>query len=358
MPKKTVVVGLSGGVDSAVTALLLKEQGYKVIGVIMQVWSGDCSPSDVKINHSCYGPDEADDIIEAGKIAEKLGIEFHVIDLRDEYEKVVLDYFRAEYAEGRTPNPCVKCNWKIKFGALVDKTRESGIKFDYFATGHYANVEYDEETKRYQLKRAKDQLKDQTYFLSFLSQEQLKHCIFPLGIYNKSEIKEKAKCFGMKLEEKSESQNFAAMGHKSLLEGTSEPGNFKDLNGKTLGKHKGISFYTIGQRRGLGISAPEPLYVISINKEENTVIVGTREHLLGTELVAKNCNWIAFGKLEEEIEVTAKIRYVQKEDPALITPQDDGSVKVQFYVEQSAITPGQAIVFYQDDIVIGAGIIK
>ncbi|MCP4051257.1 MAG: tRNA 2-thiouridine(34) synthase MnmA [bacterium] len=358
MSKKTIVVGMSGGVDSSVTALILKEQGFNVIGVIMKVWSGDFDSTEVPVSHSCYGPDEIEDIKDAEKIARKLGIDFHVIDLRDEYRRHVLDYFRKEYSEGRTPNPCVKCNWKIKFGALVEKTRQTGIKFDYFATGHYANVEYDSQKKRYLLKRARDINKDQTYFLSFLTQDQLRHCMFPLGNSTKKDIKEKAKYFDLKLEEKPESQNFAAMGHQSLLEGTSKPGNFIDSEGQVLGQHKGISYYTVGQRKGLGISAKTPLYVTKINKTDNTVILGKKEDLAGSELIAVDLNWIAFETLSEQIEITAKIRYVQKEDPAIIIPQKDGSVIVNFLKEQSAITPGQFIVFYDKDTVIGGGVIS
>jgi tRNA-uridine 2-sulfurtransferase len=356
--KQTIAVGMSGGVDSSVTALLLKEQGYNVIGVIMKVWSGEEISDAVKVNSSCYGPDEAEDIAAAKEVAKAIGVELYEVDLKEEYKNEVIDYFRGEYAEGRTPNPCVKCNWKIKFGDLIKKAREMGLVFDKFATGHYASVEYDEGSGRYLLKRAKDRSKDQTYFMSFLSQDQLSECVFPLGVFLKSEIKEKAKNLGLKLEEKKESQNFAAMGHESLLGGLSKPGDFVDTEGNVLGEHRGIPFYTIGQRKGLGVSHSFPLYVIAINKDKNQVVLGAKEKLVGYKLIAKNPNWIAFEKLEGVIEVSAKIRYVQKEYQARLTPRIDDKVLVEFFDPQSAITPGQTVVFYQDDLVVGAGVIE
>ncbi|MFC1770993.1 tRNA 2-thiouridine(34) synthase MnmA [Candidatus Margulisiibacteriota bacterium] len=356
MKKQKIAVAMSGGVDSSVTSLLLKEQGYDVTGVIMQVWSGDAS-GEVKVNNSCYGPDEAEDIASAQKTAKKIGVPLKVIDLRDEYQQEVLEYFKKEYAQGRTPNPCVKCNWKIKFGALLEKAKNVIPEMEYFATGHYVRVEYDPKVKRYLLKRGKDPLKDQSYFLAFLKQEQLKHCLFPIGNFTKTEIKEKAKQLNLGLEEKAESQNFAALGHESLLQNTSKPGNFIDESGKIIGKHRGVSYYTIGQRRGLGIAWAYPLYVIKIIPEDNTVILGPKEKLFGSKLMATDVNWIAFEKLTESIEVTAKIRYVQRETTATLTPQPDGKLLVEFHEPQNAITPGQIVVFYREDLLIGGGVI-
>ena len=350
-----VVVGMSGGVDSAVAAALIKERGYRVTGVTMKIWAGNDSVEE-SIHHACYGPGEGDDIEDASNVCRILGIPYHVIDLTREYKAEVLDYYCAEYTAGRTPNPCFKCNSTVKFGALVRKTREAGIDFDFFATGHYARVKYDENTKRYLLLKAADLAKDQSYFISALTQEQLAATMFPLADFNKSEVRALAKGFGLSVDEKPESQDFIAGGYQSLI--AAQPaGRIVNKAGDTLGEHQGIPFYTIGQRKGLGISAPEPQYVIDIDAENNTIIVGDKEDLLNNELVAGGLNWIAIDRLTEPMQVEARIRYRHKESKALLTPMDDNKAHVRFSEPQISITPGQTVVFYEGDMVIGAGTI-
>jgi len=350
------VVAMSGGVDSSVAAVLLKEQGYEVSGVTMKIWNGEATPGD-KARHSCYGPDEEEDIEDARKVSQILGIDFHVFDLRQEYKAEVLDYFCHEYLSGRTPNPCLRCNRRVKFDALLRKTQDDGIEFDYFATGHYAGVEYDESKHRYLLKKATDLSKDQTYFISSLSQEQLGRSLFPIGNYTKNEVKEIACDFGLEVNNKPESQDFIAGGYYSLVE-TTPRGPILDKQGNTLGEHRGIPFYTIGQRKGLGISNREPLYVTDIDPETNAIIVGSKEEIYRDELIASELNWIAIEELEQPIKVKARIRYTHQESAATVTPMDRDKVHVKFEEPQLAITPGQAVVFYQSDVVVGGGTIE
>ena len=353
---KKVVIALSGGVDSSVAAALLKEQGYQVSGVTMEIGTGELSPGKGR-RHGCYGPGEEKDIEDARKVAETLGIPFYIFDLRQEYKAEVLDYFCHEYLSGRTPNPCIKCNRQIKFDALVEKARDSGIEFDYFATGHSVRTEYNESSHRYLLKKAKDLTKDQSYFLFSLSQEQLGRSLFPVGDYTKEVVKKMASDFGFGVDKKAESQDFIAGGYFPLVK-TAQPGPILDKTGNMLGKHQGISFYTIGQRKGLGISAKEPLYVTDINLESNAIIVGSKEELYHDELIASGLNWIAIEKLQQPANVKTKIRYHHQEAEAVIAPLDEDKVYIRFKEPQMAITPGQAIVFYNDDTVIGGGIIE
>lgn len=357
MSKGIVAVGMSGGVDSSVAALMLKEQGYEVMGVTMQIWENDGKEHKVT-QHACYGPGEDEEIAEAQEIASRFGLAHHVIDLKKEYKATVLDYFRDEYLSGRTPNPCIQCNCKIKFGALLDSMIAKGIRFDYFATGHYVRVEYDPVRGRHLLKRAKDLRKDQTYFLFYLRQDQLAKCLFPLGDYTKAEIKAISRERGLGLEDKPESQNFVATGYESLLEDAAKPGNIVDLQGNILGEHKGIHLFTVGQRKKLGIASDAPLYVVKIDAASHTVIVGRKDDIYSSHLTASQLNWIAIDKLTGPIEVSTKIRYVQNEELALVEPLDDTTVKVSFRTPQMAVTPGQAVVFYDDDVVVGGGIIQ
>jgi tRNA-specific 2-thiouridylase len=351
-----VVVAMSGGVDSSVAAALLKKQGYQVAAATMKIWAGQASPAK-RSRHACCGPGEEEDIEDARRVAQALGIPIHVIDLTREYKAQVLDYFCQEYLSGRTPNPCLRCNRQVKFDALVKKTKESGLDFDYFATGHYARVEYNQAKNRYLLKKARDLNKDQSYFLAFLTQEQLGRAVFPLGNYTKAEVRQMAADFGLSVANKPESQDFAAGGYSSLLPAT-PPGPILDKQGNKLGEHRGISYYTIGQRKGLRLSRPEPLYVIGIDREKNAIIVGSKEAVYQDKLIASGVNWIAIEKLEQPIEVKARIRYRHREAEATATPLSEGRVYVKFTEPQLAITPGQAVVFYQDDIVVGGGTIE
>ena len=351
-----VAVGLSGGVDSSVAAALLKENGYEVVAICMKLWDG--TPLTVKGYPACYGPDEAEDINDAQQIAEKLGIPFHVIDLSQEYRCAILDYFREEYINGRTPNPCIRCNQRIKFRELLEKAQRSGINFNYFATGHYAKVEYSEVHKRYLLKKGKDFKKDQSYWLAFLSQKQLSKVFLPLAEHTKESVRKLAMDLGLSTYDKHDSQDFFSGDYKDLINEPDEPGPIMDKKGNVLGTHKGIWLFTIGQRKGLGIPAKKPLYVIEIKKKENTVVVGFKEDLAHRGLIAKDLNFIAIDTIVSPIEVTLKVRYAQKEFEGVISPSDNGAVYVKFNEPQLAITPGQAVVFYDKDSVVGGAIIE
>ena len=353
---KRVLVAMSGGVDSSVAAALLKEQGYAVIGATMRIWDGEVCPGEV-IGRGCYGPGEESDIEDAQRVAGILGVPFHVLDLKGEYRSQVLDYLCREYLSGRTPNPCIRCNRWVKFDALGKRARDSGIGFDYFATGHYARVEYDERRQRHLLKKARDLRKDQSYFLFSLSQEQLGCSLFPVGNCTKEEVRKMASHLGLGVDGKPESQDFMAGGYSFLVKSTAQSGPILDKDGNVLGQHDGISFYTVGQRRGLGISAREPLYVTDIDAKRNAVIAGGRDQLYRDELTASELNWIA-EKPSQPIGAKARIRYRHREAEAMIVPLDESRVRVKFKEPQMAITPGQAVVFYDDEVVIGGGTIE
>ena len=357
-PNSKIAVAMSGGVDSSVAAALLKEQGYQVTGVMMKIWDGpDSSEAGENARHGCYGPGEAGDIADAEKVARIINIPFHVFDLTGEYKAEVLKYFRLEYLAGRTPNPCVRCNRSLKFGALVRRMESSGIEFDYLATGHYARTEYDDIRQRYLLKKGRDLDKDQSYFIAMLSQEQLSRAIFPIGGHTKAEVRKLAADFGLSVAAKAESQDFVTGGYSSLLPET-PPGPIMDRAGNVLGEHPRNSTYTIGQRRGLGLSSHDPLFVVDIEPEQNTIIVGGREDLYSDELIASGMNWVAIATPSKPVMVEARLRNRHKEARAELTPLTEDKVRVKFVQPQMAVTPGQTVVFYQGDIVLGAGTIE
>ena len=355
---KTVLVGLSGGVDSSVAAFILKQEGFNVVGVTMALWDGKKLPVASGGKHACYGPGEEEEIREAGEIAGLLDIPFRVFDCSGEYKKTVLDYFRNEYYSGRTPNPCVQCNQHIKFGLLPALAGQKGLSCDFFATGHYARVEFDKASGRFILKKGIDRKKDQTYFIYRLSQEQLSKTLLPVGNYTKTRIKEIARDAGLPVYDKEESQDFYGGNYKDLLEHAPSGGKIVSSSGKVLGTHQGIWNYTIGQRKGMGIAYSEPLYVIRINKEKNEVIVGTRDETYNTGFIVADLNWIAVESLTGPMDVSIKIRSAQKEKDAMIEPLGEGLVKATFFQPNDSITPGQSAVFYKGDTVLGGGVIR
>jgi tRNA-specific 2-thiouridylase len=341
MTKGKVAVALSGGVDSSAAALLLKEAAYEVIGVHMRLWNSP--PFD-------YQAHRAEDICRI------LGIPYHQVDLQEEFESCVVDYFCREYQQGRTPNPCVACNQFIKFGLLLDKALSLGA--DYLATGHYARVKHSRDGHR--LLKAADTRRDQSYFLYTLNQEKLERILFPLGNYTKDEVKQMAKQAGLPTATKS-SQDICFISQKNYGAFLSQrfstlPGDIVDTQGKKLGQHRGIAFYTIGQRHGLGLASGEPLYVIRIESESNRIVLGHEKELYSQKLTARKLNWISGKAPREPITAKAKIRYKSKEAEAILFPRDE-SVDVHFAQPQKAVTPGQAIVFYNADEVLGGGII-
>ncbi|HXY74070.1 MAG TPA: tRNA 2-thiouridine(34) synthase MnmA [Dehalococcoidales bacterium] len=350
-----IIVGMSGGVDSSVAAAILKSQGHDVTGVTMKIFAGT-GPLPEGKRHGCYGPGDEQEIAEAAAVAKSIGIPHFAIDLSHEYKQDVLDYFCDQYMAGKTPNPCVQCNRLIKFGVLVQKAAQKGLEFDKFATGHYARTGFN--NGRYLLRKAADARKDQSYFLSGLTQRQLSLALFPLGEFSKSQVRTKAVEFGLPVAEKAESQDFAEGGYLSLLPEESKPGNIIDRQGKVLGKHNGIQHYTIGQRKGLGIAAPQPLYVVEIDAAANAVIVGDKSEVYGSDFMVAGLNWISIEKLTSPIKLQVKIRHAHEAQPATAIPIADGKVSVTFDEPQLAITPGQTAVFYDSDIVVGGGTIE
>ncbi|MBN1411925.1 MAG: tRNA 2-thiouridine(34) synthase MnmA [Spirochaetales bacterium] len=351
-----IAIGLSGGVDSTVAAYLLKQQGHTVIGITMKIWDNTLSGEHLK--SACFGPDEEREIEETREICRFLGIPLHEIDLKSEYGQHILNYFKSEYKAGRTPNPCVRCNQIMKFDFLLKKARELSLEFDKFATGHYANIGKDDTTGRYYIEKGADEKKDQSYFLSMLSQNQLKRIMFPLGKMKKPEVKEISKTIGLTLHEKKESQDFYSGNIIDLLDGESETGDIVDKTGKVLGKHTGYHQYTIGQRKGLGVSHSHPLYVTKIDGEKNRITLGTEEELYKSHMEVSGLNWMAIERPASPVRMKVRIRYLHKESPALITPADGDKVRIDFDSPQKAITPGQFAVFYDDTRVAGGGVIE
>ncbi len=348
-----ILVGLSGGVDSSVTALLLKKQGYDVIGATMSIW-GKNNNEHLGQKNSCYGPDEIEHINQAKNFASEINIPFYVIDCREKYEKIVLENFKNEYKNARTPNPCIFCNAYIKFDALPILAKKEGIKFDKFATGHYARIV--EENGEFLLKRGLDKKKDQSYFLYRLKKENLDKILFPLGNYKKEEIRKIAKENCLKSAEKRDSQDFYAGSYADLLKFKKKEGNIILQNGEILGKHEGFWNYTIGQRKGLGIGYKEPLYVLELKKETNEVIVGSADETLKKSIIVKDVNWLAC-KPSSKTKLKAKIRSTQ--EPFDVTIDFiDKKIKVNFLDMQKSVALGQSAVFYDNDTLLGGGIIS
>ncbi len=349
---------MSGGVDSSYAAYCLQRQGYSVVGVTMVVFGGDHSKA-VGIGHGCYGPSEQRDIEAAQEVCALLDIPHYTVDLKREYKEQVIDYFVREYSAGRTPNPCTRCNPVVKFGFLLEKAHQTGVSFDRFATGHYARVGLSEDGQRFVLRKGVDQNKDQSYFLYGLRSDLLPQLLFPIGEFYKHDVRRLAEEAQLPVASRPESQDFIEGGDYADLFDTADlqPGPIVDSSGTKLGTHQGIVNYTIGQRRGLGISSPEPLYVLRVDAATHTVVVGAKHQLLSDTLIADSLNYLSIDPPETPIEVTAKIRYRHKESCATLFPHGHKRAKVVFKEPQLSITPGQSVVFYDKELLLGGGVI-
>lgn len=353
--KPTILVAVSGGVDSSVVAALLAEQGYPIIGVMMHLWS----EAGKECENKCCTPQSME---EARKSAQTIGYPFHVIDAAEIFRKQIVQYFLDEYKQGKTPNPCVICNKDIKWGLLFDKLNEFGA--DYLATGHYVRLEKDNMGK-IKVLRAKDNLKDQSYVMCMLTQTELRKTMFPLGNLLKTEVRELAHHYGLPMAEKKDSQDLCFVSDTSyrdfLLRNApdiAQPGTIMDRHGNRLGDHQGLAFYTIGQRKGIGIAAPEPLYVLEKNAKENILVVGSVEDLKQEEIVLKDVNWISGIKPTTEISTNVKIRYKAEFQKAIVIPLANNKVIIKFEKPVRDATPGQFAVFYDDEELLGGGEIE
>jgi tRNA-specific 2-thiouridylase len=349
-----IVVAMSGGVDSSVAAALVADAGHDVVGLSMQLYDQRASP---EAFGSCCS---LDDLQDARRVAAAIGFPHYILNLEQEFRQTVVDNFVSEYAAGRTPIPCVHCNADLKFSTLVD--RASGFEAGAVATGHYARVTYDEDVRRHRLWRSVDRDKDQTYFLFSLTQDQLAHALFPVGHLRKAEVRDVARRLGLTVADKPDSHEICfipdgdAAGFVDRRLGDEDrTGEIVDSAGKVVGRHRGIHRLTVGQRKGLGLATGTPMYVLKLEPAESRVVVGTRDELGGRSLTARSVNWISGTAPDGPRRLTARIRHRHTDAPALVSPQGTQEASVEFDDPQMAITPGQAVVFYDDEEVVGGG---
>jgi tRNA-specific 2-thiouridylase len=347
---KKVVVGLSGGVDSSTTAAILCDRGYDVVGLTLWLMKGK--------GQCC-----SEGMVDAAKLCDQLGIPHHIVDIRDVFQENIVDYLVTGYSAGITPLPCSQCNRAVKFGPMLKYAREH-LGSDYIATGHYARTRYDEASGRYQLLRAIDRSKDQTYFLYDLPQDVLSQVMFPLGEQPKTKTRQVAAEFGLHTAEKPESQDLCLIEANGSMRAfldkyiTPQKGDIVDQSGKVLGQHDGIHHYTIGQRKGLGIAHSEPLYVVALDAVNNRVIVGDRAATLSAECTVQRVNWVSIVEPITPIKAEVQIRYRSPATPATIIPLGNSRVRVVFDEPQSSVTPGQAAVWYDGEVLLGGGVIE